>query len=118
MTRQLTLAERSIIAHLLDFCPSEKARVLSRLEHASAVDLPDGGMGSIRFVFHPVTHQIFGRELTRGITRDEDGVEVHISLILDQNDEPFELEFWKVDFSPLSRHPTPESIKPEQVIAP
>ena len=42
---------------------------------------------------------------------DDDGVLVSIELTVDERDELFELDFWKVDFSPLRRYPNPEDLK-------
>jgi len=37
---------------------------------------------------------------------DADGVEVLISLNVDADGRPFELDVWKTDFSPLVRMPS------------
>lgn len=43
---------------------------------------------------------------------DDDGVSVIIELNVDERDKLFELDLWKVDFSPLRRYPNPEDLKP------
>jgi hypothetical protein len=45
---------------------------------------------------------------------DDDGVSVSIELNVDEKEELFELDFWKVDFSPLRRYPNPEDLKPSK----
>jgi hypothetical protein len=83
-------------------------------EHILAVDLKDGGMGSIRIVTerdNPARRM--GRELVSANYVDEDGVLVSISLNLDEDGKPFEIDMWKVDFSPLRRFPRPDDLRYE-----
>ena len=54
-----------------------------------------------------------GRELVAANYVDEDGILVSVSLNLDQQGEPFEIDMWKVDFSPLRRFPRPEDLQYE-----
>jgi hypothetical protein len=49
---------------------------------------------------------------------DEDQIPVIISINLDQEGRLFEIDFWKVDFSPLKRYPTPEELKQGQPSSP
>lgn len=63
----------------------------------------DGGMGSLRFLSSPAP------EVTRQAAelqfQDADGVSVIASLNVDEVGVPFELDVWKVDFSPLIKIP-------------
>jgi hypothetical protein len=71
-------------------------------------DMHDGGMGSIRFV--QPEPQPFGKELAEAQYVDSDGVLVSIALNTDIMGRLFELDFWKVDFSPLRRYPEPSDL--------
>jgi hypothetical protein len=75
-----------------------------------AVDLADGGMGSIRLTDKLDRARKMGRELVAAEYIDEDQVPVLISVNLDEDGRLFELDFWKVDFNPLKRYPRPEEV--------
>jgi hypothetical protein len=98
----------------------EEALIRSMLSRASAVDhlaaslygsqvsdMRDGGMGSIRF--HPYARRM-GSELVVAEALDDDGVRLSIALNLDTDGKIFELDIWKVDFSPLIRFPLSDSL--------
>jgi hypothetical protein len=73
-------------------------------------DMSDGGMGSLRFVDAGHRVRRFGKKIAEAKFTDEDGVPVSAVLNLDDNGEPFELDIWKVDFSPLKRYPQPKEV--------
>ena len=80
-------------------------------DHMCVVDLSDGGMGSIRFVDGPDdAARRMGRELVTVGYTDKDEVPVSISLNVDDRGSLFEIDIWKVDFSPLLRCPTPHDL--------
>jgi hypothetical protein len=81
------------------------------LSSALVEDMNDGGMGSILFLSERDQLCRSAHEIARGEYVDEDGVLVIIGVNIDQNGELFELDFWKVDFSPLRRYPTASDIK-------
>jgi hypothetical protein len=66
-------------------------------------------MGSIRFV------KAGSRRRSRSIAEaeyvDEDGVLVSVEISVGDDNELFEVDFWKVDFSPLRRYPHPEDLR-------
>jgi hypothetical protein len=72
-------------------------------------EMDDGGMGSLRF--HPPRPGSDDRRLGAQAAEiqftDGDGTVVLASLNLDQDGEPYELDVWKTDFSPLIRIPDP-----------
>ena len=68
-------------------------------------DMDDGGMGSLRFASISPDPR-YGRTLCEAWFRDADGVPVVVSLNVDQNDELFELDSWKVDFTARRSLPT------------
>jgi hypothetical protein len=49
--------------------------------------------------------EIFGKVLAEAQSTDEDGVSVSIAINADKKGDLFEVDFWKVDFSPLKRYP-------------
>lgn len=72
------------------------------VQAVAVTDMNDGGMGSLLFdTTKP--HRRFGRTLVEGWFKDEDGFPVWLFLNLDEEDEIFELDSWKVDFSPRRR---------------
>lgn len=78
------------------------------VESLRVSDMDDGGMGSLLFdTTKP--HRIFGRALSEGCFKDEDGFPVLVAIYLDMEDEIFELDSWKVDFSPRRRLPESEA---------
>jgi len=69
------------------------------IDSVMVVELDDGGMGSLRFVTGADT--TMGRQGGELIFIDDDGVEVLVTLIVDEENNPFEIDVWKTDFSPL-----------------
>jgi len=69
-------------------------------------------MGSIRFV-QPESRS-FGKALVEAQYVDSDGVLVNIAVNTDNNGDLFEVDFWKVDFSPLRRYPKPSDLAVKQ----
>jgi hypothetical protein len=102
MGRKLKRTEHALVTAL---APG----VTTGLDDVLVVEMRDGGMGSIRFLNGSDRHR--SRSIAEGEYVDDDGVSVSIELNVDEKDELFELDFWKVDFSPLRRYPTPEDLK-------
>jgi uncharacterized SAM-dependent methyltransferase len=69
-------------------------------------------MGSIRFLNGADRRR--SRSIAEAQYVDDDGVLVSIELNVDEMNELFELDFWKVDFSPLRRYPSPADLKPSK----
>jgi len=107
--RPLRQEETEVLEALLGMVPSNAKP--PHEEELFAVDLRDGGMGSIRFVAEPDQPRKMGRELVTAHYIDEDRVPVSISINVDQNGRLFEMDFWKVDFSPLRRYPTQSELQ-------
>lgn len=76
------------------------------LEACLVEDMQDGGMGSIRFVSHSQRQRAFGRAIAEAEYTDDDGLLVSIAINTDDSGKLYEIDFWKVDFSPLRRYPT------------
>jgi hypothetical protein len=107
--RALRPNEVDLLKGLIALVPESERPVVP--DHICAVDLSDGGMGSIRFVAGPdEAPRRMGRELVTVSYTDEGQVPVSISLNLDQDGSLFEIDIWKVDFSPLRRYPRPADL--------
>ena len=102
--RPLREEEYDLIAALLSGTQSG----ISVSRDAPVIDMRDGGMGGIRFV--NVLGRWFSKEVASAKYTDSDGVLVSISLNVDNCGEPFEVDFWKMDFSPLKRYPRAEDL--------
>ena len=81
----------------------------SDLRAVCVEDLNDGGMGGIRFRTNIKIDAKLKNPVLAAYT-DADGTMVSISLASDANSNLYEMDFWKVDFSPLEKYPKPEDI--------
>lgn len=98
------LIERMLATRLL------KPEIESLMQSARVEDMQDGGMGSIRFLELDASERRLGGTIAEAEYVDEDGVVVTITINVDQNRRLYELDFWKVDFSPLTRYPRPSAV--------
>lgn len=106
--RRLRDAERDLIVTLLGgktSCPD----LLRDLNTRTVEDLQDGGMGSIRFA--SLDQVRFGQVVAEADYTDDDGVLVSIVLNTDTSGALYEVDFWKVDFSPVRRYPSPSDLR-------
>jgi hypothetical protein len=87
-----------------------------RLARAIVQDMSDDGMGSIRFGESASKKRHFGQVAAAADYVDQDGVLVSITLNLDGQSDLFEVDFWKVDFSPLLRYPRPQDLRLREVV--
>lgn len=111
--RPLRADEKAILAALLG---SQAEVIEERLRGCAVEDMADGGMGSIRFLRSPGESSTFNTAVAEAEYVDADGVTVSIVANIDQRGNLFELDFWKVDFSPLREYPKPGQLlmKPQQ----
>lgn len=101
--RPLLPGEILIMRTLLDRAYEPKWRAVD-VESLRVSDMNDGGMGSLLFKTTK-PDRTYGRTLSEGWFKDEDGFPVLVAINLDRDDEIFELDSWKVDFSPRRRLP-------------
>ena len=85
--------------------------LIASLDHVNVRELNDGGMGSLAFVQEENKKQRFGKRLVTGEFMDKDGVKVQLGVNLDDSGRLFELDVWKVDFSPLRAWPLPSDVR-------
>lgn len=100
--RYLTEKEIDLITKMLS-TTNQIDKISPLLASIKVEDLNDGGMGSIRVVSKE--KKIFGRELVKKDFVDADSVPVFVSINLDTEDNFFELDIWKADYSPLKQFP-------------
>ena len=102
--RQLTEAEIKLIERLLKDKP-EAEKLLPQLRTVLVEELPDGGMGSLRFTGNNTAERKLGKEIAAEIGHDVDKVPITVSLRIDNFGELYELDFWKVNFAPIQQLP-------------
>jgi hypothetical protein len=106
--RLLKKEEKTLLTALLK---SLEIDFQSQISSGLVEDMHDGGMGSIKFTNSEGNKiRSIGKSLAEAQYTDEDGIPVSIVVNADKNNELYELDFWKVDFSPLRRYPKPEQL--------
>lgn len=105
--RPLLPGEVLIVRTLLDRAYEPRWKAVD-VESLRVSDMHDGGMGSLLFETAK-PHRVFGRALSEGWFKDVDGIPVLVAMYLDMEDEIFELDSWKVDFSPRRQLPECEA---------
>lgn len=103
--RLLTVEERALLTVMIAGTP-HAARLLDSLPTVLVEEMDDGGMGSLRFCTPDDRSRHLGKQLAEREFADIDGVPIVIAVNLDDRGELYELDVWKVDFSPLKRFPT------------
>ena len=81
--------------------------IISQIPYVTVEDMNDGGMGSLHFFSKDdkKSKKKFGVCICEARFFDSDGVLVSAHLDLDKDGRLFELDLWKVDFSPLQQFP-------------
>lgn len=97
--RQIEAAQIPLVAALF-----AKAGIQLDVALLEVVNLDDGGMGSMRFAT-AVGASRFGGNVAEVKFQDSDGVDASAALYIDQYGQPFELDIFKSDFSPLKQWP-------------
>jgi hypothetical protein len=86
------------------------AQLISSLG-ADVEDIQDGGgMGGIRFLSDEKVRRPLAA-IAEAEYKDEDGVLVSIVLNADSKGALYEIDSWKMDFSPLRRYPSPSDLQ-------
>jgi hypothetical protein len=109
--RLLKAEEVLLIKSLLMANPKIAEIIVPTLDTTFVENMNDGGMGSLIFIsYTDDSNRKIGKTLTEAEFLDEDQVPVFVQLNLDNYNQLFELDIWKVDYSPVSRYPNLEQI--------
>ena len=100
MKRNLTNQEKNFIKHMV-----KNKKFLPCVSQMFVEEMNDGGMKSLKFISLN-KNRILGKKLAEIEFLDEDGVTVIATFNLDNYGDPYELDVWKTDFSPLRNFPT------------
>ncbi|GGY45679.1 hypothetical protein GCM10011297_18020 [Bacterioplanes sanyensis] len=113
--RKLFLAERLLVESLLKKSGLDSIGIDFREVQVEAMS--DGGMGSLKFLSStPDELRSLGLQVEAMAKDEADGVELSISLNFDSDGVLYELDIWKVDFSPLGGYPRVDSLSSVKVI--
>ena len=102
--RLLTKDEQDLIRFMLTNNGTQK-KFIDELPNLMVEEMNDGGMGSLRFLSKKEGRRVFKNEISIMHYRDTDGVSVRFALNLDQDDEVYELDVFKGDFSAMKKFP-------------
>jgi hypothetical protein len=105
--RHLRPDETALLVAMLASKRDEQA-LRQELVEALVEEMKDGGMGSLKF--SGAAGRRFGQQIAQAEFQDVDGVALNITINVDQYGSLFELDIWKVDFTPLIRLPSPPGI--------
>jgi hypothetical protein len=116
--RKLTPEEEKLLREMLKYGDGSDG-FIGRLDNVIVQPMDDGGMGSLYFQSERKSERKLGRSIVEVEFIDRDGVLVSAVVNVDDLNELFELDIWKVDFSRLIAFPDPQKIvvKPRQPIA-
>ncbi|WP_375436531.1 DUF6984 family protein [uncultured Hymenobacter sp.] len=101
--RSLKLPELGLLVFMLRGKPGAE-RLLALLHTVVVAELKAGEIGGLRFAGNQPGRRL-GERIANTQFLDEDGVLVFASLYLDEEGELYELDYWKVDDSPIHRIP-------------
>ncbi len=80
-------------------------KFIVELPNFTVEEINDGGMGSLRFLPKKVEKRIYKNDVSIMHYKDTDGIPVMFSLNVDQDNDLYELDVFKGDFSPLKKFP-------------
>jgi len=95
--RKLTPKEEKIAVELLLI-----ANLDVDVKTLLVADMDDGGMGSL-VIGENYGSRKFGAKVAEYTFNDTDGVEVSVTLNVDSDHQLYEIDIWKVDYSPTQR---------------
>jgi|APTNR8051073442_1049403.scaffolds.fasta_scaffold123969_2 hypothetical protein len=103
--RKLHTKEKKLILCLLK--KKDTSFNCPNLNEVYVEDMDDGGMGSL-YIISEIKEKK-NRKMLKSIAeltvKDKDGITISITLNIDHEGKLFELDIWKVDFSPLIDYP-------------
>ncbi len=102
--RRLGKDEYDLIVYLLSQTPNTED-LFDQLEDSVVEEMDDGGMGSLTFVRNDKAEQRIGHMIAEISLLDKDKVAVSFAIILDGDNDLYELDVFKADSSPLVEFP-------------
>lgn len=102
--RKLKQEEIQLITYMIK-STKEGERIVPKLPEINVEEMNDGGMGSLRVLVDGKDTRQTGGVLVDKDYYDEDGMLLIVSVILDTDDNFYELDIFKGDFSPLKKIP-------------
>lgn len=102
--RAIAERELPVIRYLL-----EQSGIDADLGSLEVEPMNDGGMGSLAFAPLDQSRKL-GRKAADCHFFDADGAVVSVALYLDQSDQLFEVDVWRVDFNPVKKWPEYDDI--------
>ena len=104
--------DKRTIMFLLQNAPEDTC-LASELDGLMVEELDDGGMGSKKLIpkGELSADRAFGKQLVLGEFIDSDNVPVSVAINIDGDNNLYELDVWKVDFSPVKSWPEPSAIR-------
>ena len=102
--RPLKKEEHDLIVALLNDKPGT-LNLINQLPNLLVEEMNDGGMGSLKFWSNDIKKRKMGSEISTITLLDIDGIPLSIAINLDEEGNLYELDIWKVDFSPLKQFP-------------
>ncbi|MCB2263404.1 MAG: hypothetical protein LGR52_10805 [Candidatus Thiosymbion ectosymbiont of Robbea hypermnestra] len=110
MERPLRIQEQTLLRKMLSGGERQVLEFLKELDSVRVEEMDDNGMGSLRFISESQRDRRPGETIAEAEFLDEDGVTVSAVINVDQQGKLYELDLWKVDFSPLKNWPKAEQI--------
>lgn len=107
MVRDIRKNEKELVNFLLDKVSIFELKIQGTV---LVENLNDGLMGSIQFVNKSSYDRKYAKRLIEVKYVDSDNIPVYISLTVDNKNELYELDIWKVDFNPLIEYPTTDKL--------
>ncbi|MCL2037820.1 hypothetical protein FWG95_02340 [Candidatus Saccharibacteria bacterium] len=107
--RKLRDEERALLVAMVSISP-RSPELIKSLDDCLVEDLKDGGMGSIRLHWEGDGERHYGLTLSEAEIIDSDGVPIKLYVDLDTDGKLYELDSWKVDFSPRISYPDAGSV--------
>ncbi len=102
--RNLKEQEKALVEKLLSLAEGYSFDLTDQM----VVDMEDGGMGSLYFAYKDASKEQrkMGKQIAEFQFDDSDKVLVSASLNIDEEGRLYELDMWKVDFSPIVTYPS------------
>ena len=105
--RSLKKEEIDLIAYMLKDKPDFEFFVKNDLANSIVEEMNDGGMGSLKFLSVKNANSIMKDEVAKIDLHDVDGIPLFISINTNADNDIYELDVFKADFSPLKEFPIP-----------